>query len=326
MEIEMAAQPQPEAAPVGLEAQLAAFAKETGQEGFTPPTETTPTQTPEAKTEPVIEPTQPIEAVATDVPVKFQTPEGTADLAKVEKSTVNAEAAIAKYREKERELRQLQNKVNDLQKQAPTIQQEQMPAPVNYAAPDLGQVTPQQIMEDLIQNGMSVDAAKQQATTLYKLAMIAQDTGYRRASQDLEQRFTVINERVQAESQQKELEAIAQSDPWVFSEDGLKTLSEIRQANPYLNHSDRPWQAAYEKHLANQYKQQRAGGLVKTPTPKAPAALVTPVGAAPTPEAAPQIDFANRASYETRLNKMSEDNALDLLAKELSRRGMKIKK
>ncbi len=324
---QMVAQPAPQAAPAGLAAEVAAFAKETGQAFINPMTQT-PEQTPiEVNTEPTPAPATPTEPAAqAEVPEKFKTPDGQTDLAKVEKSTINAESAIAKYLEKERELRQLQNKVHDLQKQVPTIPQVQTQAPVNYAAPDLGQVTPQQIMEDLIQNGMSVDLAKQMATTQYKLALIAQDSAYRRANQDLEQRFAALNERVQAESQQKELEAIATSDPWVFSEEGLKTLSEIRQANPYLNHSDRPWQAAYEKHLANQYRQQRVGKVVNTPTPKAQAALVTPVSAPSRPEAALQIDFANRQSYEPRLGQMEDADALDFMAKELRRRGLRVKK
>ena len=327
MESEMVAQPEVQAAPVGLEAELAAFAKEQGTTIPAPVAEVkeqTPV-VPEAVA-PAPETPQEPEVV---VPDKFKAPDGKADLAKIEKSTVNAEAMILKYRAMEKELGQAANRVNALKKEAaqPIPQAQVQQAQPNMTPVDLGQVTPNHIMQDLIENGMSVDEAKKQATTYYKLAMIAQETAYRRAQQEMESRFAGINERVEADSRQKELEAIAHSDPWVFSEDGLKTLFEIRQQNPYLNHSDRPWSAAYDKYLAEKAKNQlRAGSVVSTPTPKTPAALVTPVGVPTRPEAAPQMDFTNRASYEGRLEKMPLDKQLAFLEKELSRRGLNIRK
>lgn len=326
----MTAQPVGQAAPTqeGLAAEVEAFAKETGQPA--PQTQTPEAQAPaepqaQAETPQAETPAQ--EPAKVEVPAKFQAPDGTPDLARVEKSTVNAEAQIAKYLAEEKKLRQLANQVNALRKEvipqaSQTIQQIQAP----QAGPDLNLVTPQQIMEDLVSNGMSIDMAKQMATTQYKLAMLAKESAYRQAAAESEARYATLNDRIQAEAQQQELKAIAQSDPWVFSEDGLRTLTEIRQANPYLNYSERPWQAAYEKHLANQFRAQRAGVEVNKPTPKTQAELIAPVSVPPRPQAAPQLDFSNRESYEARLGKMGLDKQIEFLAAELNRRGLKVKK
>jgi len=79
-------------------------------------------------------------------------------------------------------------------------------------------------------------------------------------------------------------------------------------------------------HLAERYQQQRAGTAVNTPTPKAQAALVTPVSAPSLPQAASQINFSDRQSYEARLGQMSDKNALDFMKKEILRRGVKIRR
>ena len=311
------------AMPTGdLASEITAFAQE---QGITIPATV-------AGTEPIVENTEPLpqpvveqaEVTTPEIPDKFKTPDGQVDMTKVEKSTVNAESAINYYREIERELRKLQNQVNGMARE--TVAQFQQPAPANVAPYDLGQVTVQNIVEDLVNNGMSVDDAKKQAITLHKLAIIAHDTAYRNSSQAFEQRVSSLQERLDATSRREELEQIGQSDPWVFSDEGMKTLFNIRQQNPYLNHSDRPWSAAYDKWLADQSKQQRAGGQVKSSTPKASTAPSTPVGAAPRPVATPQIDFSNRASYESRLAQMPLEKQIAFLEKQLNERGMKFRK
>jgi len=329
---EMVAQPSG-AAPEGLVAEVAAFAKETGQTFINPMTQTQPEQTPvEIKTEPMA---QPVEAAKTvEVPEKFKTQDGQADLSKVEKSTAHAqaktadiEAQIAAFRAEEKRMHQRQNELNALKREVipPVAQQPVYPQP--QAGPvDLMQITPQNIMQDLIENGATVDEAKKQANTMYKLALLARQSAYQEATREARQEVAAIRENVEAREMAEQFRVIAKSDPWILSTDALNTLAEIRQNYPHLNSAAHPWLAAYDQHLANQYKQQRAGTVVNTPTPKAQAALVAPVSAPSRPEAAPQINFADRRAYEPRLNQMSDDNALDFLAKELSRRGMKVKR
>jgi hypothetical protein len=162
---------------------------------------------------------------------------------------------------------------------------------------------------------------------MYKLALLARQSAYQEATREARQEVAAIRENVESREMAEQFRAIAKSDPWILGPDALGTLAEIRQQYPHINNAAHPWLAAYDQHLANQYKQQRAGMAVNTPTPKAQAAsLVTPVSAPSRPEAAPQINFADRRAYEPRLNQMSDDNAMDLMAKELLRRGLKVRK
>jgi hypothetical protein len=223
-----------------------------------------------------VEPEQSATTPATPVPVKFLNPDGTVNEEKVAKSTVNAEEALAKYAEIERQLRQKQNEVAALKNPAPT----QPPA---QAVP---QNTPLSPLEHAMAQDLINKAAAQGLTLDPRLAVAQAQV----MAQGLEARHAAelsvtadIRERLDMQDRRTELEKIAQTDDWVLSPEGVKVLSEIRQSRPHVNASKTPWTTAYREYLADQAMNQRLTGQVTNPTPKGPAAKAppTPVGPAP---------------------------------------------
>lgn len=260
--------------PMSFQTEINKIAAEMGGEikdgQFTPKTAVVvPTRTPEAVSQPdkADQPTADAQPKV-DVPQKFQTPDGQVDVAKVEKSTLAAQEALNKYREMEKELRAAQNSVRDL-KSPQTV-----PAPGTPGMPTLDQITPEMIEQAIRQQGLG--------RTQLELAAIAQNTAYARARADFEAKFGGLEERVESDQRIKELESIAENDPWVLSAEGIDTLKRIRSSNPHINMAPRPWTEAYDKYLAMEAKKKRQSQQVLTPTPKAPTAKApaTPVSAA----------------------------------------------
>ena len=239
--------------PGDLMADLALIAREKGQ---VPPSQaevTTKTQQP-----PEITATAPV-----TVPEKLQMEDGSLDTEKLAKVTVDAEAALSKYLEKEKELRRKMNEVNGLQKSVvPAQENPNPPAPVSSFAATLE--------ADIQRLGAGV--------VLEKLFNAAQETAYARALGDVQS----IREESELSRSQRELEAIAKYDPQVLTPEGYEQLAKIREAKPWLNQSPKPWTEAYNLMLGDRLISERLKGTVQpNPTGQTAKAPPTPVSPAP---------------------------------------------
>lgn len=222
------------------------------------------------------------------VPEKFLGKDGQIDQEKLQKSTVNAEEAIKKYLEKERELRKLQNEVHGLEKIPPPQPQPQPQAQVP------GAITPDAINEALRRTSNP-------GQVMYELAQLAAEDGYRRALSDFRSEIGSIRDRVESDQRTRELKTIADKDPWVFSVEGIQKLSEIRQAKPWLNNAPEPWKEAYLSYLADKQLGQASQVQMPNPAPTTVKAPATPVGGANRVQA--QVpNFSDLANDKARLN------------------------
>lgn len=217
-------------------------------------------------------------AAPATVPDKFKAPDGSLDTAKLEKSTVNAEEALAKYAEKERQLRQKMNEVNRLSQ-----------APMPQAAPVIP-VTPQgaqplsafeiQVANELINEaaayGYQMPQGQAIAQAKVQVRMAEAKAGY---EQNLTESLRV---KLEDQDRRRELEEIAKYDDSVLSPEGFEALSKIRESKPWVNQSQTPWTEAYNYYLAEQVKSARLKGTVlPNPTGLTAKAPPTPVGPAP---------------------------------------------
>ena len=237
-------------------------------------------EAPVAVVEPEVtkEPEQSATTPATPVPAKFKDAEGKPDQAKIEKSLFNAEQALAKYAEIEKQMRQKQNEVAALKLGSP------IPVtPTPQAAPQNVQLTPFeiQVAQDLINEAA---AAGQEMPQAYAIAQARVTVKMMEAKHSAELSMTEgLRQKLEDQDRRKELEAIAQDDNTILSPEGIAALSKIRMEKPWVNQSSTPWAAAYDIYLADQIRQQRINGQVQTPTPTAKTAKAppTPVNAAP---------------------------------------------
>ncbi len=236
-----------------------------------------PTQTPQA----VAQPLQTLQEAApqpVQVPQKFQTSDGRPDVTKIEKSTVHAEAAYRKYAEIEAQLRQKQNEVNRLRTQ-PEQQQ---------TAPFYGQSQPQAVQPQFIQpmsfnpldpNAINNALAQSQnpGEVLRQINLMTFQAAKEQAKAELFPEIQALRAQHEAKSRSDELQRIAEKDPWVFSDDGIKTLGDIRQNKPWLNQAPEPWLEAYRSYKAEQAVSPSQQVFTPTPTaqtPRAPAPAV----------------------------------------------------
>jgi len=251
----LAAEQAPQVAPVAPQAEVA------------PQPETTPAQA---------------EAPAT-VPEKFKAPDGSLDTAKLEKSTVNVEEALAKYLEKEKQLRQKMNEVNRLS-QMPTAPA----APVAPVAQQAQQpLTPMEIQmaQDLINEAAANGYQMPQGQAIAQARVLAK-TLYAKAEYEasLTEQLRV---KLEDQDRRRELEEIAKYDDRVLSPEGFDALSKIRESKPWINQSPTPWTEAYNYYLAEQAKAARLKGTV-LPTPTGQTAKAPPTPVSPAPRAVVQ--------------------------------------
>lgn len=252
--------------------------------------------TPEVQTEVIpqieVQPAQPqIEATApVTVPEKFKAEDGSLDTAKLEKSTVDAESALAKYAAKEKELRQKMNEVNNLSRQTilPSV------APV---APTANQV-PLTAFEIQVANDLINEAAAY-GYQMPQGQAIAQARVQVKMAEARHQAEASLTEslRIKLEDQDRrsELNAIAQYDQSVLSPEGFDALSRIREAKPWINQSPTPWTEAYNYYLAEQTRKSRQQGTV-LPTPTGLTAKAPPTPVSPAPRAVVQSKGPNLES------------------------------
>lgn len=234
------------------------------------------------------------------VPEKFQAPDGSLDSAKLEKSTINAEEALAKYAEKEKALRQKMSEVHRLSQQ-PLQPQPPAANAVPLTAFEI------QVANDLINEArafgydMPQGQAIAQARVQIKMA---------EARHSAEASMTEgLRIKLEDQERRQELESIAKYDPSVLSPEGIEALSRIRESRPWINNSPKPWSEAYDYYLAEQTKAARSKGQVlPTPTGSTAKAPPTPVG--PAPRAVVQSsgpNLQNKADIDKHLNGMNAE-------------------
>ena len=216
------------------------------------------------------------------IPAKFQKPDGTVDEKRLEKSSASLDEAIARYRAKEREFQQLQNKVNN----PPPGQQHQAPASIPLSPLEV------QIARDLIAESAALGAplseghAIAQAKVMSR-ALEAKYAAEMDATSDLKRRIE-DNERA------RELQGLIDGDPRLLTSEMVDALWNIRQSNPYLNSAPEPWKAAYTFYLG----QQTRGGQVKTPTPTGQAAKAPPTPVGPVSRVGQFVNLGDRTALE----------------------------
>lgn len=236
-------------------------------DGLTPlaveaPQEPKQPEQPEAKAPVTAE--QP-KAEAPAVPDKFKAPDGSVDIAKLAKSFLEAEKALKREQNKNR--------------------QGASPAPASTEAPipQVGQVQPEafpavanadpfvnQVDNDIRTIGL--------AATLVKLA----EAQHQASVRETVGRVQNIEEFAQEQAIATELKAIRDKSPEIFSPQGIKELTRIRTENPGIT----SWTKAYVHYLGEQQFSQVAGGNPVMPTPKAVTAPTVPVTAGSRPTAA----------------------------------------
>lgn len=248
------------------------------------------------------ETTAPATAPAT-VPEKFKAADGTLDAEKVAKSTVDAEAALAKYATKEKELRQKMNEVARLSQQtiAPNV------APV---APAVNQV-PLTAFEIQVANDLINEAAAYgyQMPQGQAIAQARVQVKMAEARHNAEASLTEsLRIKLEDQDRRSELEAIAKYDQSVLTPEGFDALAKIREAKPWINQSPKPWTEAYDYYLAEQTKKQRHAGTVQ-PTPMGQAAKAPPTPVSPAPRVVVQPtgpDLSSKDSIDAHLASLDE--------------------
>lgn len=199
------------------------------------------------------------------VPEKFQTQNGQIDLEKVQKSAINAEEALRRYQEQEAELRRQMNTVRDLktqvQTQPPQTQMQQ--APVVPQQSQVPQLTPEIINDALTKT-------QNPGRVLLDLLAVRDQAVYHQARTDIMAEIEPVRQRVENAQRKVELEDIYKKDQWVFSEEGIKTLSQIRINKPWLNNAPEPWREAYRDYLADKEMGRTASQASTNQPVKAP--------------------------------------------------------
>ncbi len=229
---------------------------------------------------------------ATEVPAKFQNPDGTASVEKIEKSTKSVEEMLAYYKAKEREANQVQNRVNN----PPPANQQPIPPQTTQLSP-LEISMAQDLINEHAAQGINLDqrTAIAQARVMAR-GLEAKHAAERSMTEDLrrevtEQRLTVELKDLMAADENLLTPAVA---------DRVLAIKQERGGT---------YREAYIQHLGEQEIAKRTG-QVKTPIPtgqtvKAPPTPVGPVTrvqatvSANNPEAMTndQLEAAVRAAF-----------------------------
>ncbi len=247
---------------------------------------------PQAPSSPAKAPEQPVATQAPDnvkPPEKFQGKDGALDQDKLLKS----------YLELEKGFKRLQQKATPAQSEAPNVAP-QVPAP----QPNTLEA---QIAQDMISRGIDANLARAQAPTLAAVLEMAKSQGAELGYQQAQTQLQQLQEAVASEARARELRAIRESDPSIFTEEGMAQLKAIREAYPWINESPEPWKAAYQFHLGERALRNQLGSPSQVQTnPKAPTAPPGPVGAVnrnPTPP----LDLTNAEQVKKYLSTLTRE-------------------
>jgi hypothetical protein len=245
-----------------------------------PQTEAQPVQTVQTAA-PEVKPQAPVE-----VPAKFKNPDGTVNVERIAKAESNLDEMVARYKAKEREAQQLQNRVNNApqqvqqppQFQQPQGYQQQMLTPLEIQMA-------QDIMAESAQFGKAMEQAH--AIALARVQARALAARYEADTQNTQE----LRRRIEDAERTRELQSLISSDPQLLSEGMVDKLWQIRQDKPWINNSAEPWKEAY---IYYRGMNQGHAGQVSTPNPQRTTAPPVPVG--PVTRVQPQVDVTNPKS------------------------------
>lgn len=247
--------------------------------------------TPAPVTQPQVAPDQP-QAVVTEpekpveVPAKFQNPDGTVNVEKLEKSSASVDEMIARYRAKEREAQQLQNRVNNPPPVAQVVQPIQQPVQAQLSPLEY------QMAQDLVAKAAAQGLQLDHRLAIAQAQVMAQGLEAKHAAemsltQDLRQ-------RVEDNERSRELQGLIDSDPALLSPGMVDTLWKVRQENPWLEKAPEPWKAAYI-HLKGT---QGHAPQVKTPNPTGTTAKAPPTPVGPVTRVQKTVDITDKRQLQ----------------------------
>jgi len=278
------------------------MAKLAAMAGSTPQTDTTPTttetSTPTTPEQPVNQAPVTDEATKVDVPEKFKTPDGKIDVAKVEKSLMSAEETLAKYLAKEKELKRKMNDARKTEAGLPPSELGNIQVSPEFAA---------QFEKDVQTMGLGNAVIRLQTATL----KAAEEAAYSRAMKDIEG----IKEVTANQTTRNQIEAIAKSDPWVYTPEGLNTLTTILDSQPYLWQAADPYKAAYVHYKGLNVASQQVPQVL-TPTPTARPSAPVPTGQAAAPaNNTPSVRLDSKEAINTHLKKLTAEQQSEFFKK-----------
>lgn len=280
---------EPQAVPVvdepAPEIELSPLTVETPQEPKQP-------EQPQAKA-PVIAEHPKVEAP--QVPDKFKKADGSTDYDKLTKSFIEAEKALKREQNKNR---QPQAPVNSAPQNPQVGQVNNEVAPVV----DLAALSPFeiQVARDIYNGG---GFSEQQAIALAKVQVKLAEAQHQATVRETVGRVQSIEEFAHEQAMQAELKAIRDKSPEIFTPEGLKELNRVRQENPEI----KSWTKAYVHWLGEQQFNKAAGGNPVLPTPKANTAPIAPVSAGNRLAAANSGNTVSGADLEKMLAGMTKE-------------------
>jgi hypothetical protein len=233
-------------------------------------------------------PTQTAEQPATtvEVPAKFQNEDGTPNVEKIIKAEENIDALIARYKAKEKEGQQLQNRVNN---PAPAIQA----APAQPVAPQPLSPLEHQMAVDLINEAAAQGVQLDQRIAIAQAKVMAKGLEAKHSAE------LSITERLQAQFEDQrrtaELKTLIESDPDALSGGMADTLWKLRQENPWLNQAPEPWKAALHYFRGTQGTAQQ----VVTPTPKGTTPKAPPTAVGPVARVQKTVDISDKRAIQS---------------------------
>ena len=249
-----------------------------------PPTPVQPIQ--ETVTAPV---TETVEATKVEVPEKFKTADGNVDTEKLNKSITNVDEALASYLAKEKELKRKMNEVK-AQENA-YINPPATPAPANVIP--INTTFAKQLEDDIAKEGAGV--------VLAKLFTAAQESVEERVQKEISLLKTVNADN----TTKQQIEAIGKSDPWVYTPEGMATLTRVLEEQPYLWQANDPYKAAYIQYTGQKNVASKSNSQVLTPTPQARPTAPVPSGQAANQTSAPVIKLDTKQDIDNHLKKLS---------------------
>lgn len=264
---------------------IAQIAKEQGV-SIAPKEETpTPPVQPETPATVTNEATKPVA-----VPEKFQKPDGSVDPEKLGKSMANVDEALASYLAKEKELKRKMNDVRNLEN--PYLKTPAPMAPNN--APPINPDFAAQLESDLAKDGFGKVAAK--------LFTAAQEA----AEERMQSKIQHLQDTQSNATTRQQIEAIGKSDPWVYTPEGMATLTKVLEEQPYLWQAPDPYKAAYLQYNGQKNVVSKSSPQVLTPNP-----IARPSAPVPTGQAASQAN--NGMNPESMFDKLTPNQKAEFI-------------
>lgn len=264
---------------------------------ITPPT---PPEQPEPEVQAPVTPKAEATKAEVSVPDKFKAPDGGIDAEKLNKSIVNVDEALAKYLEKERELKRKMNEVR-AQENAyinppppPNAPAPVIPVNTNFAA---------QLEADIAKEGAGV--------VLAKLFTAAQESVEERVQSRIQALQTVNAEN----TTKQQIEAIGKNDPWVYTPEGMETLTRVLNEQPYLWNAPDPYKAAYLQYNGFRSVASKSAPQVLTPTPTARPTAPVQSGQAVVRTSAPVIKLDTKEDIDSHLKSLTPEQRKEFFKK-----------